>query len=146
MISQIKSLWDTHFGGALLVCVIAAAATILSEHYGAPAMLFALLIGMAFHFLYDDQKFTPGLEFSAKTLLRLGVGLLGLRLSIGDVENWGLVAVAAVGGFVMATLARGAVLSFMFGRRLAFGLLAGGDSHLRGIRSSGHCFGSASTR
>lgn len=136
MVSLIKSRWDTHFGGILLVCVIAAAATFLSEHYGAPAMLFALLIGMAFHFLYDDQKFTPGLEFSAKTLLRFGVGLLGLRLSIGDVESVGLGAVGAVVGFVMATLACGAVLSFLFGRKLAFGLLAGGSVAICGASAA----------
>ncbi|MDE9449930.1 putative sulfate exporter family transporter [Aliiroseovarius sp. Z3] len=136
MVSLIRSRWDTHFGGILLVCVIAAAATFLSEHYGAPAMLFALLIGMAFHFLYDDQKFTPGLEFSAKTLLRFGVGLLGLRLSIGDVESVGLGAVGAVVGFVMATLACGAVLSFLFGRKLAFGLLAGGSVAICGASAA----------
>ncbi|WP_424943836.1 YeiH family protein [Aliiroseovarius crassostreae] len=136
MVSLIRSRWDTHFGGILLVCVIAAAATFLSEHYGAPAMLFALLIGMAFHFLYDDQKFTPGLEFSAKTLLRFGVGLLGLRLSIGDVESVGLGAVGAVVGFVMATLACGAILSFLFGRKLAFGLLAGGSVAICGASAA----------
>ncbi|WP_259968954.1 putative sulfate exporter family transporter [Leisingera caerulea] len=127
MSPAIKSHWDSHSGGILLVCVVAAAATFLSEHYGAPVMLFALLIGMAFHFLNGDPAFSPGLEFAAKTLLRIGVALLGLRLSIGDVESVGLSAVAAVAGFVIATLACGAALSFLLGRRLAFGLLAGGS-------------------
>ncbi len=44
-----------------------------------------------------------GIEFSAKTLLRFGVGRPGLRLSVGDVENVGLGPVAAVIGFVLAT-------------------------------------------
>ena len=136
MVSQYKSLWDSHFGGLLLACVIAAAAMFLSEHYGAPAMLFALLIGMAFHFLSDDPTFAPGFNFSAKTLLRLGVGRLGLRLSIGDVESIVLGAVAAVVGFVMATLAFGAFLSFLFGRRLAFGLLAGGSVAICGASAA----------
>ena len=136
MVSQYKSLWDSHFGGLLLACVIAAAAMFLSEHYGAPAMLFALLIGMAFHFLSDDLTFAPGFNFSAKTLLRFGVGLLGLRLSIGDVESMVLGAVAAVVGFVMATLAFGAFLSFLFGRRLAFGLLAGGSVAICGASAA----------
>ncbi len=136
MISAIKLRWDSHFGGILLVCVIAAAATFLSEHYGAPAMLFALLIGMAFHFLNADPVFSPGLDLSAKTLLRVGVALLGLRLSIGDVESVGLGAVAAVAGFVIATLACGAALSFLFGRRLAFGLLAGGSVAICGASAA----------
>ncbi|WP_170428331.1 YeiH family protein [Ruegeria arenilitoris] len=136
MITAVKSRWDIHFGGILLVCVIAAAATFLSEHYGAPAMLFALLIGMAFHFLHSDQTFTPGLDFSAKTLLRFGVGLLGLRLSIGDVESIGLGPVAAVAGFVLATLACGVALSFLFGRGLAFGLLAAGSVAICGASAA----------
>lgn len=136
MVSALKSRWDTHFGGILLVCVVAAAATFLSEHYGAPAMLFALLIGMAFHFLHRDAAFAPGLDFSAKTLLRFGVGLLGLRLSVGDVESIGYGAVAAVGGFVLATLACGAMLSYLFGRRMAFGLLAGGSVAICGASAA----------
>lgn len=78
MVSLIESRWDSHFGGLLLACVIAATATFLSEHYGAPAMLFALLIETAFHFLPDDPTFSKGFEFSTKTLLRFGAGLFGI--------------------------------------------------------------------
>ena len=35
------------FPGVLACAVVAAAATFLSEHYGAPQMLFALLLGLA---------------------------------------------------------------------------------------------------
>ena len=45
-------------------------------------------------------------------------------------------AVAAVVGFVMATLAFGAFLSFLFGRRLAFGLLAGGSVAICGASAA----------
>lgn len=136
MVSSIKLRWESLSGGLLLTCVIAGAATFLSEHYGAPAMLFALLIGMAFHFLVEDPKFAPGLEFSAKTLLRFGVGLLGLRLTVGDVESVGVGAVVVTGGLVLATLGCGAALSFLFGRRLAFGLLAGGSVAICGASAA----------
>ena len=53
-------------------------ATFLPEHYGAPAMLFALLIEMAFHFLPDDLTFSKSFEFSTKALLRFGAGLFGI--------------------------------------------------------------------
>jgi uncharacterized membrane protein YadS len=39
------------FPGVLACAVVAAAATFLSQHYGAPVMLFALLLGMAMNFL-----------------------------------------------------------------------------------------------
>lgn len=123
-------------GGIMLSLLIAAAATFLSEHYGAPVMLFALLIGMAFHFLSRDDRCAPGIEFSAKTLLRLGVGLLGLRLSVVDVAGIGYGPVLAVAGFVLATLACGGLLSYLFGRRLAFGLLAGGSVAICGASAA----------
>ncbi|MEY8828489.1 YeiH family protein [Sedimentitalea sp. XS_ASV28] len=136
MASAIKSQWNLYFGGLMLAAVIAAAATFLSEHYGAPVMLFALLIGMAFHFMSEEAVCVKGINFASKTLLRFGVGLLGLRLSVGDVSSIGLVPVMAVVGFVLATLGCGAFLSFVLGRRMAFGLLAGGSVAICGASAA----------
>ncbi len=136
MASASKPRWNSLFGGLALAVVIAVTATFLSDHYGAPVMLFALLIGMAFNFLSEDANCVKGIDFSAKTLLRFGVGLLGLRLSIGDVESVGLVPVVAVVGFVLATLGCGAVMSFLLGRRMAFGLLAGGSVAICGASAA----------
>lgn len=122
--------------GLLLAGMIAAAATFLGQSYGAPVMLFALLIGMAFHFLAENPSCQRGIEFASSTLLRLGVGLLGLRLAVEDVQSLGLVPALAVAGLVMATLAAGAALSFLFGRRMAFGLLAGGSVAICGASAA----------
>lgn len=124
------------YPGIALAIVIAAAATFLSEHYGAPVMLFALLIGIAFHFLSEDAACGQGIDFASRSLLRFGVGLLGLRLSIGDVASIGLAPVVAVVGFVLATLGCGAFLSFLLGRRMAFGLLAGGSVAICGASAA----------
>lgn len=136
MTSFTTSQGNPLFGGLLLAAVIAATATLLSEHYGAPVMLFALLIGMAFHFLSEDKGCARGIDFAAKTLLRLGVGLLGLRLSVSDVTSLGPGPILAVIGLVLATLACGALLSFLFGRRMAFGLLAGGSVAICGASAA----------
>tara|TARA_R110002072_G_scaffold47077_1_gene130115 strand:+ start:10413 stop:11399 length:987 start_codon:yes stop_codon:yes gene_type:complete len=136
MLLSIRTRAQSLFGGMMLAVVIAAAATFLSEHYGAPVMLFALLIGMAFHFLSQNATCKPGIEFSARTMLRFGVGLLGLRLSIGDVESIGLGPVLAVVGFALATLACGALMSRILGRRMAFGLLAGGSVAICGASAA----------
>ena len=45
---------QTYFPGVLVSVIIAVAATFLSEHYGGPVMLFALLLGMAFYFLSQE--------------------------------------------------------------------------------------------
>jgi len=77
--------------GLLLCGVIALAAQFLSEHYGAPAMLMSLLLGLAVHPLADEgSKATTGVAFSAKTILRLGVALLGARISFDILLRSGL--------------------------------------------------------
>ncbi|MBS9717296.1 YeiH family protein [Pseudohalocynthiibacter aestuariivivens] len=136
MLPFIRARWNSFYSGILLAVVIAIAASFLSEHYGAPVMLFALLIGMAFHFLSEDESCVRGIEFSSKPLLRFGVGLLGLRLSIGDVTSLGLGPVLAVVGFVLATLGCGALMSLLLGRRMAFGLLAGGSVAICGASAA----------
>jgi uncharacterized integral membrane protein (TIGR00698 family) len=112
--------------GILLALVIATCATFLSRHYGAPAMLFALLIGMAFNFLANETTCAPGIEFAAKALLRIGVALLGFRLSLSDIAELGLYPMLAVGFLLVLTIASGLVLSPLLGRRWRFGLLTGG--------------------
>lgn len=136
MFATLPQRIEPYFGGLLLAGVIAAAATFLSEHYGAPVMLFALLIGMAFNFLAEDSGCAVGIEFSAKTLLRIGVGLLGLRLGIADVSSLGLAPVLAIVGFVLATFACGALMSRLLGRRMAFGMLAGGSVAICGASAA----------
>ena len=73
---------QSNWQGLAVALVIATAATFLSEHYGAPTILFALLLGLALNFLSEQPSLKPGLTFSAKTVLRLGVGLLGIQLGL----------------------------------------------------------------
>ena len=65
--------------GFVVSATVAMAATFLSEHYGAPVMLFALLLGMAFNFLAQDDKCRDGVAFTLSWILRVGVALLGTR-------------------------------------------------------------------
>ncbi len=125
-----------HKGGLVLAATIALASSFLSEHYGAPAMLFALLIGMAFNFLADNPKTQDGTAFASRTLLRLGVGLLGLRLTFGHVSQLGLVPVAGVFGMLLLTLAGGVLIARIMGRPLAFGLLTGGSVAICGASAA----------
>ncbi|HQT54181.1 MAG TPA: hypothetical protein PKX06_11965, partial [Phenylobacterium sp.] len=46
--------------GGLIAVVVALAASWLSDHYGAPVMLFALLLGMAVNFVGQDPRCRPG--------------------------------------------------------------------------------------
>lgn len=117
------------YGPGILLCLtVAAAAQFLAQHYGAPQMLFALLLGMAFHFVTEEGqgKCVQGVEFTAKKVLRFGVALLGLRLTFGEMISLGWEAVALVTGGVILTICFGILGARLLGRRIRFGTLTGG--------------------
>ena len=72
----------------LVALTIALAASWLSQHYSAPVMLFALLFGMTFHFLHEEGRCIPGIEFASKAVLRTGVALLGARITVEQMAAW----------------------------------------------------------
>ena len=84
----------SYFPGVLVSLVIAVAATFLSERYGGPVMLFALLLGMAFYFLSQEGACVTGIEFASKRLLRIAVGLLGAQITIGEILKLGATPVS----------------------------------------------------
>lgn len=106
--------------------VVAIAAVFLSEHYGAPVMLFALLLGIALNFLSEDGRCREGLDVMAKQILRIGVALLGLRITLDQVIALGWKPLAMVVLSVALTIAIGIVLARLMGFKAFFGLLTGG--------------------
>jgi len=119
--------WWAMRQGLLLSATIGAGASFFAAHYGAPVMLFALLLGMAFHFLMQDSKVTQrGVEFVARDVLRLGVALLGFRIDLSDVAALGWRPFAATAGLVLLALTCGGLLARIFRRHWSFGLLTGG--------------------
>jgi len=88
--------------GLMLAVMIALAVRFISEHLGGPAMLYALLFGMAFNFLCEDERFQAGIRIASRNVLRLGVALLGLRMTFGEVVDlgWGVVLLVIAGVFV----------------------------------------------
>ena len=122
--------------GFMLCAVIAVAATFVSEHYGGPQFLYALLIGIAFHFLSDNDKCIPGIETSAKKLVRVGVALLGARIVASDVSDLGLAGVGALIGAVGLTIGFGLLMARMLGLPIMLGLLSGGGTGICGISAT----------
>jgi uncharacterized membrane protein YadS len=54
--------------GLLLSATIALAVRFVSDQLGGPAMLYALLFGMAFNFLTEDERFAAGMLASWRRL------------------------------------------------------------------------------
>ncbi len=109
---------------------VTAAATLaagyLSDHYGAPITLMALLVGLALNFLSGDARLTPGLGFASRTLLRWGIVLVGARVTFEQVWGLGPVALIAVALILTLTLLAGVASARALGFGAAFGTLAGG--------------------
>ncbi len=122
--------------GFLLCIVIAAAASFVSDHYGGPKFLYALLIGIAFHFLSDNHKCKAGIEMSAKKLVRIGVALLGVRIAVSDVSDLGAVGVGALVGAVVLTISFSLLLARMLKLPPMLGLLSGGATGICGISAA----------
>jgi uncharacterized integral membrane protein (TIGR00698 family) len=121
-----RPFWQVHFPGLAVAACVALAAQFLSDHYGAPAMLMAILIGMALHFLAEEGRSAPGIDLAARAVLRIGVALLGLRISAEMVMGLGLPALMLVMGAVAATIAFGLIAARLSGQSGAFGFLTGG--------------------
>ena len=79
-----KSQIEVLAPGVGIVCITGLAALFLSEHYATPVMLFALLLGIAVSLLYDETKCRAGIDFTSSLLLRVGVVLIGLRITFQD--------------------------------------------------------------
>lgn len=120
------SLIAANARGLAIAFIIGLAASFLSEHYGAPAMLFALLLGMALNFIAEDERAAPGIAFSARTLLRFGVALLGFRVVLGDILALGSRPIVLLVVAVVTTIAFGIVLARTSGLSKSFGALSGG--------------------
>ncbi|MDI5933980.1 YeiH family protein [Halomonas kalidii] len=114
-------------GRGLLVCVtIALATTFIADHYGGPTLLYALLFGMSLHFLSEEGRCREGIDFAARTVLRLGVALLGARMTLEQVGGLGLGPVLTVIGSVALVIALGALLARVLDLPRDLGLLTGG--------------------
>jgi uncharacterized integral membrane protein (TIGR00698 family) len=124
------------FPGILASAVLAAAAAFLSQHYGAPVMLLALLLGMAMNFLSDEGACVPGVEFTARTVLRIGVALLGLRITLLQIAALGWQPVALVMLSVALTIGTAIVAARLLGFRAGFGLLSGGATAICGASAA----------
>jgi len=124
------------YPGLLVALIIGLASTFLSDHYGAPVMLFALLIGMAFHFLHEEGRCVAGIEFASRTILRLGVALLGVRITFDQIASLGLAPVAMVVAGVTSTILVGLALSQWLKLSRTFGVLSGGAVAICGVAAA----------
>jgi uncharacterized integral membrane protein (TIGR00698 family) len=125
-LNKIKNWWRLHYAGLLVCILVALAATFLAEHYGGPQLLYALLIGLSLHFMMKNAQVKPGVDFCGRTVLRLGVALLGARITLSQVAQLGVGSALLIIGAVGLTVVFGVALAKWLGRTRDEGLLSGG--------------------
>jgi len=122
--------------GFLISVVVAAAATFLAGHYHAPVMLFALLLGMAVNFLAVEGSCKPGIEFTSREVLRVGVALLGMRITFSQIAALGWHPVVMVVASVVITIVVAMIAARAMGFQTLFGLLTGGATAICGASAA----------
>ncbi len=137
--ARLASGWASLTGlapGALVCLLVAWAAAHLSHQLGGPTLLYALLLGLSLHFLSEQSRIKPGLDFAARTVLRTGVALLGFRISLPEIVALGprtaLMVVMAVG----TTVVVGVALARWMKRPVNEGLISGGSVAICGASAA----------
>ncbi len=122
--------------GLLVTSLVAMAAAFLGSHYKGSMLLFALLLGLALHFISDDKRCAAGIKFASSTVLRLGVALLGLRLTMDHVVALGWQTVVALLVAVSLTIALGLLLARLLKVQSSLGVLIGGATAICGASAA----------
>lgn len=124
------------FPGFLISGLIALSAQFISDHYGAPAMLMALLFGISLSFLSEDGACKSGIAFSARTVLRFGVVLLGMRISFEMAAGlgWGIIGLVILS--VVMTIGFGMLAARVTRHGPKFAFLSAGSVSICGASAA----------
>lgn len=122
--------------GMVMAAAIAGAATLVSHLHGGPQLLYALFFGVAFHYASHEGRIRPGIDFCSRTVLRLGVGLLGARITVAQIHELGWVTAGVVVAAVAATILVGWLAAPRLGLSKAQGVLSGGSVAICGASAA----------
>ena len=136
MIDHYRAKATLLFPGVLVSLIVALSAQFVADHYGAPAMLMALLFGIALNFLSSEGKTVQGIQFCAKTILRIGVALLGLRISVSMLSDLGVPLILLVIAGLVATIGVGLLIGPRFGYGPRFSFLTAGSVAICGASAA----------
>ncbi|MEM1289308.1 MAG: putative sulfate exporter family transporter [Pseudomonadota bacterium] len=112
--------------GLALALLIAIVSQLIADRSIAPAMLLALIFGLALNRLNDMPLLKPGIAFGAKPILRIGVALLGARISFDMVVALGLPMVILLALSIAATIGFGLLLAKLTNAKARFAVLSAG--------------------
>lgn len=124
------------FPGVAVSLLVALAAQFVAEHYSAPAMLMALLFGIALNFLNEPGPTAEGIGFTARSVLRFGVAILGARISVELFLSLGWAMIGVLIAAVGATILFGVALARVIGQGPRFAILTAGSVAICGASAA----------
>jgi len=132
--------WRTVFGqfwpGLLLSGVIAIAAAFIGETRGGPVLLYALLLGMALNPVAMEGKAKAGVDLAARSVLRVGVALLGARITFDQIGTLGWRGATLIVACVVMTIVVGIVAARALRLSSHLGVLSGGATAICGASAA----------
>jgi uncharacterized integral membrane protein (TIGR00698 family) len=110
--------------GLAVVAVAVASAFAVEPFVGVSPLVVGVVLGaIVANSGLLTARFRPGIAYASKRLLRIGIVLLGLRLSFDEMRDLGIVGVIAVVVVVLATFFGVQVLARAMGLSSGLGLL-----------------------
>jgi uncharacterized integral membrane protein (TIGR00698 family) len=129
---------DVHrcWPGLLMSAVIAIASTFIADHRGGPALLYALLLGMALNSVAGEGRAKPGVDVAARRILRLGVALLGARITFDQIGGLGWFNGGLMVAAVVVTILCGIAAARALSLSPRLGVLTGGATAICGASAA----------
>lgn len=122
--------------GAFVTAIAALAAAWLADHYAAPLVLMGLLIGLAMSFLSQDSRTHAGLDLMSQTALRIGIVLVGARITAEQLAELGPLPFALLIGIMLAVIVVTVATARLFRQDRHAALLAGGATAICGASAA----------
>jgi uncharacterized integral membrane protein (TIGR00698 family) len=110
--------------------------TVSGWTYKLPAIVIALVIGIALNGLAQRAVFEAGMTWCVKKLLRIAIGLLGVRIALSDIVDLGLSTALLVVVSMAVTIAAGVWLARLFQVGDGYGALAGAANAVCGASAT----------
>jgi uncharacterized integral membrane protein (TIGR00698 family) len=104
--------------------------------YKLPAIVIALILGIALNGVASRPAFEPGMTWCVKKLLRIAIGLLGVRIALSDIVGLGLSTALLVMAAMALTLASGVWFARLFRVGDGYGALAGAATAVCGASAT----------
>jgi uncharacterized integral membrane protein (TIGR00698 family) len=133
---QAEQTWSSRAPGLLVAILIAAIATVAARRLHWPDMLVALGLGLILAQTLRGRRWSPGFSFAARPVLRAGIALLGIRVTLTQLATLGWPTLLTVIVAIVAVFAAAWVLARLLKLPAGFAAIAATSVAICGISAA----------